>query len=153
MQSHLKRQGKPRCTAACRKCPGLRLAREQLVLLGPVKRQIEFGQTRRRELDGLPALEDGFDQLWAQEGNINEAPNVAPGDAIAVGQILERSGAASGQLLEPRATTRDRLDQRRITSQFLALLPQSGQQQLGSNATMPVIDVGRQFDRAGTWLV
>jgi hypothetical protein len=51
------------------------------------------------------------------------------------------------------ATPRDRLDQRRITSQFLALLPQSGQQQLGSNATMPVIDGGRQFDSAGTWLV
>ena len=75
------------------------------MLLGPVKRQIEFGQTRRSELDGLPALEDRFDQLWAQERNVNEAPNVAPGDAIAVGQILERSGAASGQLLKPRATT------------------------------------------------
>ena len=75
------------------------------MLLGPVKRQIEFGQTRRSELDGLPALEDRFDQLWAQERNVNEAANVAPGDAIAVGQILERSGAAGGQLLKPRATS------------------------------------------------
>jgi hypothetical protein len=47
----------------------------------------------------LPALEDRFDQLWAQERNVNEAPNVAPGDAIAVGQILERPGAARRFLL------------------------------------------------------
>jgi hypothetical protein len=29
---------------------------EQSVLLGPIERQIEFGQPRRGELDGLPAL-------------------------------------------------------------------------------------------------
>jgi hypothetical protein len=79
------------------------------VLLGPVKRQIEFGQTRRRELDGLPTLQNRFDQLWAQEGKVNEAPSVAPGDAIALGQILERSGAASGEFRKPRATMRDPL--------------------------------------------
>jgi len=38
---------------------------EQFALLGPVQRQIEFGQTRRGELDGLPALQDRFDQLRA----------------------------------------------------------------------------------------
>jgi hypothetical protein len=57
MQSHPKR-GRAAVNRACGKSPGLRLAREQLVLLGPVKRQIQFGQTRRRELDGLPALQD-----------------------------------------------------------------------------------------------
>src|SRR6266446_2988074 len=31
---------------------------EQSALLRPVHRQIEFGQTGRRELDGLPALQD-----------------------------------------------------------------------------------------------
>jgi hypothetical protein len=35
------------------------------VLLAPVERQIEPGQTRRRELDRLPALKDFFDQPWA----------------------------------------------------------------------------------------
>jgi hypothetical protein len=37
-----------------------------------VQGQIEFGQTRRGELDRLPALQDRFDQLRAQEGVTNE---------------------------------------------------------------------------------
>ena len=48
------------------------LACEQFVLLGPVQRQIEFRQPRRSERDGLPALQDRFDQLRAQEGEANE---------------------------------------------------------------------------------
>ena len=43
------------------------LAGEQFVLLGPVQRQIEFGQPRRGELDGLPTLQDRLDELRAQE--------------------------------------------------------------------------------------
>ena len=78
---------------ACGKSPDLRLAREQLALLGPVQRQIQFGQTRRRELDGLPALQDHQDQLWAQEGKVNETPDVAPANGVTLGQILQRSGA------------------------------------------------------------
>jgi hypothetical protein len=31
------------------------------LLLGPVEWQIEFGQTRRRKLDRLPALQDRLD--------------------------------------------------------------------------------------------
>src|SRR5205823_3675868 len=52
------------------------LACEQFVLLGPVQRQIEFGQPRRGELDRLPALQDRLDQLRAQEGEANETANV-----------------------------------------------------------------------------
>src|SRR5689334_13594558 len=77
------------------------LACEQFVLLGPVQRQIEFGQPRRGELDGLPALQDRFDQLRAQEGETNESANVAPGNAITLGQLLKRSGTAGGELLKP----------------------------------------------------
>jgi hypothetical protein len=44
---------------------------EQSALLGPLQGQIEFGQTRRGQLDGLPALHDRFDQLRAQEGKTN----------------------------------------------------------------------------------
>jgi hypothetical protein len=40
---------------------------EQPVLLGPVERQIEFRQTRRSELDGLPPLQHHFDQIRAKE--------------------------------------------------------------------------------------
>jgi hypothetical protein len=40
----------------------------------PVERQIEFGQARHRELDGLPALQDRLDQPRAQKGEVNEAP-------------------------------------------------------------------------------
>ena len=86
------------------------------MLLDPVQRQIEFGQPRRGELDGLPTLQDRRDQLRAQEGEINETANVAPGNAVTLGQFVKRSGAASGELLKPRAASCDRLDQRRITS-------------------------------------
>src|SRR5947207_15642134 len=98
------------------------LACEQFVLLGPVQRQIEFGQPRRGELDGLLALQDRLDQLRAQEGETNETANVAPGDAISLCQLLERSGAAGGEFLKPRAPPRNRLDQRRITSRAVLLL-------------------------------
>ena len=80
------------------------------MLLGPVQRQIEFGQPRRRELDGLPALEDRRDQLRAQKGEANETPNVAPGNTVTLGQLLERSGMAGGKLLKPRPRPRDRLE-------------------------------------------
>jgi hypothetical protein len=67
---------------------------EESVLLGPVERQIEFGQSRRSELDGLPALQDRFNQLRAQEGKVDQATDVAARDAVAIGQVLQRSGAA-----------------------------------------------------------
>src|SRR3954462_12346706 len=70
------------------------LACEQFVLLRPVQRQIEFGQPRRGKLDGLPAPQDRLDQLRAQEGETNESANVAPGNAVTLGQVLKRSGAA-----------------------------------------------------------
>src|SRR5438874_3940658 len=97
------------------------LACEQFLLLRPVQRQIEFGQARRSERDGLPALQDRLDQLRAQEGETNEAAYVAPGNAIALGQPLERSGAAGGELLKPRAPTHKRLYQGRITSRTVLL--------------------------------
>src|ERR1700757_93356 len=100
---------------------GVGLACEQFVLLGPVQRQIEFGQPRRRERDRLPALQDRLDQLRAQEGEANETANVAPGDAVTLGQLLERSGAAADELLKPRAPPRNRLDQRWITSRAVLL--------------------------------
>src|SRR6516165_9610844 len=87
---------------------------EKPVLLGPVERQIEFGQTRRRKLDRLPALQDCLDQLWAQEGQTNKTPDVAPADAVAFGQLLQRSRATAGQLVEPRSSACNRLDQRRM---------------------------------------
>src|ERR1700716_304386 len=97
------------------------LACEQFVLLRPVQRQIEFGQPRRSERDGLPALQDRLDQLRAQEGEANETANVAPENAVTLAQLLERSGAAAEELLKPRAPPRNRLDQRRITSRAVLL--------------------------------
>jgi hypothetical protein len=65
------------------------------VLLAPVQRQIEFRQARRGELSGLPTLQDRLERLRAQEGEANQPPDIAPRDAIALGQLLERSAAAS----------------------------------------------------------
>src|SRR3984893_486760 len=125
MQSHLpkvltvcKRRAAAAWGISVRSCG---LACEQFVLLRPVQRQIEFGQPRRRERDGLPALQDRLDQLRAQEGEANETANVAPGNAVTLGQLLERSGAARGELLKPRAPPRNRLDQHRITSRAVLL--------------------------------
>src|SRR5207237_8790417 len=81
------------------------LACEQFVLLGPVQRQVEFGHPRRSELDRLPALQDRLDQLRAQEGEAYETANVAPANAVTLGQLVERTGAAGGELLKPRAPT------------------------------------------------
>ena len=98
------------------------LACEQFVLLRPVQRQIEFGQPRRGELDGLPALQDCLDQLRAQEGETNESANVAPGNAVTLGQLLKRSGTPGGELLKPCAPPRNRLDQSRVTFRIVLLL-------------------------------
>src|SRR5262249_55714259 len=81
-----------------------------------IERQIEFAQTRRSERDGVPTFQDRVDEPGAQESEVDEATDVTPADAVALGQLLERSGTSRGQLLKPRAPTHDRLDQRRITS-------------------------------------
>src|SRR6266404_8530321 len=78
-------------------------ARQEAALIGPVERQIEFGKARHSEFDRLPALEDRLDQLGAQKGEVDEAPDIATGDAVALGQFPQRSGAAGGELLEPRS--------------------------------------------------
>ena len=80
------------------------------MLLGPVERQLEFAQTRRSERDRLPALQDRVDEPRAHEGEIDEAPDVTPADAVALGQLFERSDTPGGQLLKPRAPTHDRLN-------------------------------------------
>src|SRR6516165_533993 len=97
-----------------------RLGSEKPVLLGPVERQIEFGQTRRRKLDRLPAVQDRLDQLWPQEGQTNKTPDVAPADAVAFGQLLQRSHAAGDQLVKPHPSACNRLDQRRIASRRIS---------------------------------
>ena len=86
------------------------------MLRRPVQRQIKFGQPRRGELDGLPALQHRLDQLRAQKGETNKSANVAPGNAVTLGQLLKRSGVAGGELLKPCAPPRNRLDQSRVTS-------------------------------------
>ena len=95
MQSHL--DGSRRSNdapVAPKSRPGMlarvrRSACEEFVLLGPVERQIEFAQTRRGERDGVPALQDRVDQKRAQEGEVDQAPDVTPCDAVALGQLLE----------------------------------------------------------------
>src|SRR5438132_7412543 len=96
-------------------------ARQEAALIGPVERQIEFGKTRRSEFDGLPAVQDHLDQLGAQKGEVDQAPDIATGDAVALGQFADRSGASGGKLLEPRAPARDRLDQRGVASRAVVL--------------------------------
>src|ERR1700732_2706415 len=95
--------------------------REQGVLIGPVERQIEFGKTRRSEFDGLSALQDRLDQVGTQKGEVDEAPDIATGDAVALGQFPQRSRASGGKLFEPRPPAGDRLDQRGVASRSVIL--------------------------------
>src|SRR5258707_12939070 len=87
---------------------------EQAALIGPVERQIEFDEARRSEFDGLPALQDRLDQLGAQKGEVDETPDIATGDAVALGQFPQRSRAAGGKLFQPRSPAGDPLDQRGV---------------------------------------
>src|SRR6266853_5305886 len=103
--------------------------REEAALVGPVERQIESGKTRRSEFDGLPAVQDRLDQLGTQKGEVDEASDIATGDAVALGQFPQRSRASGGKLLEPRAPARDRLDQRGVASQAIVLHCHSRQHQ------------------------
>src|SRR6202048_3952917 len=102
-------------------CRGRSSARQQATLIGPVERQIEFSETCCREFDGLPAVQDRLDQLRAQKREVDEAPDIATGDAVALGQFPQRSGAFGGQLFEPRAPAGDRLDQRGVASRSVVL--------------------------------
>src|SRR5438093_13623845 len=96
-------------------------ARQQAALIGPVERQIEFGETCRGEFDRLPAVQDHLDQLGAEKGEVDEAPDIATRDAIALCQFPQRSGASRGKLIEPRTPARDRLDQRGVASRGAVL--------------------------------
>ena len=93
---------------------------EQFALLGPVQRQIEFGQTRRGGRDGLPALQDRVDQLRAQERETNKPADVASGDTVTLGVVSERP-CADERRLQPN----ERLCVSRSTS-ALPDLPRSG---------------------------
>jgi hypothetical protein len=59
------------------------------VLRSPVKWQIEFGQARHRQFDWLPTLHDRLDQSWAQEGEIDKAPDIVPVYAITSSEFLQ----------------------------------------------------------------
>src|SRR6267142_7077161 len=113
-------------TQSARGCSSVR---EQAALIGPVERQIEFGKARHGECDRLPALQDHLDQLGAEKGEVDEAPDIATGDAVALGQFPQRSGASGGKLLEPGTPARDRLDQRGVTSRAVVLYCHSRQHQ------------------------
>ena len=70
-----------------------------------------------------------LDQIGTQKGEVDEAPDIATGDAVALGQFPQRSRASGGKLFEPRSSTRDRLDQRGVTSGAVVLLWESRQHQ------------------------
>src|SRR5215475_6266171 len=108
MQSHLEGSKHPNDAPALSKVTAWMLARvrssacKEFVLLGPVERQIEFAQTRRSERDGVPAFQDRVDEPGAQESEIDQATDVTPADAVALGQLFERSGTPRRQFFKLR---------------------------------------------------
>src|SRR5215469_13849985 len=61
---------------------------------------------------------------------------MAPGDAVTLGQHLQRERSTGDQLVKPHAPARECLDQRRIASRAVVQLIQSGQCQLGLDTTL-----------------
>src|SRR5439155_24982352 len=100
------------------------------------------------EFDGLPALQDRLDQLGAQKGEVDQAPDIATRAAVALGQFPQRSGASGGKLLEPRAPARDRLDQRGVTSRTFVLYCRSRQHQPHFKTPTPEGHSRRKLDWA-----
>jgi hypothetical protein len=51
--------------------------------------------------DGLPALQDRLDQLGAEKGEVDEAPDIATGDPVALGQfpVQHRNGTPAQLVL------------------------------------------------------
>jgi hypothetical protein len=49
-------------------------------------------------------VQDRLDQIRAEKSEVYQTPDVAPGNALTLGQLLERSGAAGGKLLKPRGS-------------------------------------------------
>src|ERR1700730_7655259 len=74
------RRSQPQPATAWPGCLGS--ACKHLVLLVPVERQIDLGEPRRGERDGLAALQDRLNQLRPQEREIDQTPDVAAGDAF-----------------------------------------------------------------------
>ena len=56
-------------------------------MITPVERQIEFSKPRRSEFDGLAFLQNHLDQLGAQKDEVDEAPDIATGYTVALGQF------------------------------------------------------------------
>ena len=56
------------------------------LLLVPIQRQLDGArEPRRAQVDGLLAFEDRFDDAGGQEGEGDQPPNIALGDALALG--------------------------------------------------------------------
>ena len=71
------------------------------LLLVPIQRQLDGArEPRRAQVDGLLAFEDRFDDAGDQEGEGDQPPNIALGDALAGGDGLEPRGRA--QWRDPR---------------------------------------------------
>src|ERR1700738_2341422 len=123
-------------------------ARQQAALVGPVERQIEFGETCRGEFDRLPAVQDRVDPLGAEKGEGGGAPGRAPRYTSAPGQSPQRSGAPRGKLLEPRSSARDRLDQRGVASRGAVLYCHCRQHQSHFDTAAPEGDRRGKLDWA-----
>jgi len=58
------------------------------LLLVPIQRQLDGArEPRRAQVDRLLAFEDRFDDVGSQEGEGDQPPNIALGDALALGAM------------------------------------------------------------------
>ena len=73
-----------------------------------------FDQTVGGQRWGLAPLDDRADNIWRQEGEIDEMSNAALGDALAVGDGLH--GRSGLDLLEPSPAQRDAFEKCAVQS-------------------------------------
>ena len=79
-----------------RLCSGVAgLAQQFLLFLSSPAADRVRSAAYRASVHGLPALQDRLDQLRAQKGEANEQGERAPGNAVTLGQLLERSVQAA----------------------------------------------------------
>jgi hypothetical protein len=81
-------------------------------LPGPGVRQANSFEARRSELDRLPAIENGLDDVRREEGEWQNTTDVRLMHGVPASKIGNRSNVTAAKLVEPLMTLHDSGDER-----------------------------------------
>ena len=83
-------------------------------MLGPGVRQADTLQARRGELDRLPAIENGLDDVRREEGERQNPTDVRLMYRVSARKVGNRSNVTAAKLVEPSVTLHDGGDERGV---------------------------------------